>query len=69
MRVILNLYFSESDHVKVYLFDIIRFYSNSALFLGREEKIKAADGANQLSPGERRGLVRYLDDNYLGFAE
>lgn len=40
-----------------------KFYHLNELFEGREDSLRKAYRENQLSPGEMRGLDKFLDNN------
>ncbi len=65
MREGIFTHFSEAVGYSVGILKKIgsKFYHLNELFEGREDSLRNAYRENQLSFGEIKGLVRFLDDN------
>ncbi|MDO8563428.1 MAG: hypothetical protein Q7R87_00275 [Nanoarchaeota archaeon] len=62
MRISTNPYSFKSYSVSVVKLGIISSYHVNLLFKDREEVLNRANSEGQLSPGEKKGLARFLDD-------
>ncbi|MEK6890440.1 MAG: hypothetical protein AABX35_04605, partial [Nanoarchaeota archaeon] len=62
MRISPSPYVSESYSVSVVNLAGGRLYCLDILFNCREDALNRANNEGQLSPGEQKGLARFLDD-------
>lgn len=69
MRINPNPYSFESYSVSVVKIEVARFYSVNCLFKEREDSLNRANNENQLSPGEQKGLARFLEDDIRWLTE
>ena len=69
MRISLDPYNFENYDVNVISRNGTGFYHVDSLFNSRIKELNCAEEFEQLSPVERRGLVRFLDDGIDWFAE
>lgn len=63
MRIIPNPYSFKSYSVNVINLDVSRLYNLDALFEDRRDSLNRANNEGQLSPREKKGLARFLDDD------